>query len=90
LPKKYLIIIISLFIVSVSIITVIGGYFYVEKYKKAPQKTTSKVIEEKQNLPKPIKLDLPDDDNQYDVIVVGAEPEGVAAARSAAKTMQKF
>ncbi|OXT06055.1 hypothetical protein CE561_11775, partial [Thermoanaerobacterium thermosaccharolyticum] len=85
MPKKYMIIIISLFIVSVSIITAIGGYFYVEKYKKAPQNTASKVIEEKQNLPKPIKLNLPDDGNQYDVIVVGAEPEGVAAARSAAK-----
>ncbi|WKV10250.1 FAD-dependent oxidoreductase [Thermoanaerobacterium sp. CMT5567-10] len=89
MPKKYLIIIILLFIVSVSIITAIGGYFYVEKYKKAPQNTTSKVIEEKQNLPKPIKLNLPDDGNQYDVIVVGAEPEGVAAARSAAKNDAK-
>ncbi|AGB20162.1 FAD-dependent oxidoreductase [Thermoanaerobacterium thermosaccharolyticum] len=89
MPKKYFIIIISLFIVSVSIITAIGGYFYVEKYKKAPQNTKSKVIEEKQNLPKPIKLDLPDDGNQYDVIVVGAEPEGVAAARSAAKNDAK-
>ncbi|MBP2071597.1 FAD-dependent oxidoreductase [Thermoanaerobacterium butyriciformans] len=89
MPKKYFIIIILLFIVSVSIITAVGGYFYVEKYKKAPQKTTSKVIEEKQNLPKPIKLNLPDDGNQYDVIVVGAEPEGVAAARSAAKNDAK-
>jgi len=47
------------------------------------------VIEEKQNLPKPIKLNLPKDSSQYDVIVVGAEPEGVAAARSAAKNDAK-
>ncbi len=89
MPKKYFIIIITLFIVSVLIITAVGGYFYVEKYKKVPQKTTSKVIEENENLPKPIKLNLPNDGSQYDVIVVGAEPEGVAAARSAAKNDAK-
>ncbi|KAA5805764.1 FAD-dependent oxidoreductase [Thermoanaerobacterium thermosaccharolyticum] len=89
MQKKYLKTTILIFIVSALIITVIGGYFYVEKYKKAPQNTASKVIEEKQNLPKPIKLNLPDDGNQYDVIVVGAEPEGVAAARSAAKNDAK-
>ncbi|AEF18214.1 thiamine biosynthesis Thi4 protein [Thermoanaerobacterium xylanolyticum LX-11] len=89
MPKKYFIIIITLFIVSVLIITAVGGYFYVEKYKKVPQKTTSKVIEENENLPKPIKLNLPDGGSQYDVIVVGAEPEGVAAARSAAKNDAK-
>ncbi|MDI3311337.1 MAG: FAD-dependent oxidoreductase [Thermoanaerobacterium sp.] len=89
MPKKYFIIIITLFIVSVLIITAVGGYFYVEKYKKSSQETKAKVIEENENLPKPIKLDLPDDGSQYDVIVVGAEPEGVAAARSAAKNDAK-
>ncbi|ADL69468.1 thiamine biosynthesis Thi4 protein [Thermoanaerobacterium thermosaccharolyticum DSM 571] len=89
MQKKYLKTTILIFIVSVLIITVIGGYFYVEKHKKTPQNTTAKVIEKKQNLPKPIKLNLPDDGNQYDVIVVGAEPEGVAAARSAAKNDAK-
>ncbi|AGB19586.1 FAD-dependent oxidoreductase [Thermoanaerobacterium thermosaccharolyticum] len=89
MQKKYLKTTILIFIVSVLIITVIGGYFYVEKHKKTPQNTTAKVIGKRQNLPKPIKLNLPDDGNQYDVIVVGAEPEGVAAARSAAKNDAK-
>ncbi|MGJ7045337.1 FAD-dependent oxidoreductase [Thermoanaerobacterium thermosulfurigenes] len=89
MPKKYFIIIITLFIVSVLIITAVGGYFYVGKYKKAPQKTSLKVIEENGNLPNPIELNLPKDESQYDVIVVGAEPEGVAAARSAAKNDAK-
>ncbi|MGF7430161.1 FAD-dependent oxidoreductase [Thermoanaerobacterium thermosaccharolyticum] len=89
MQKKYLKTTILIFIVSVLIITAIGGYFYVEKHKKTPQNATAKVIEKKQNLPKPIKLNLPDDGNQYDVIVVGAEPEGVAAARSAAKNDAK-
>ncbi|MGF7396319.1 FAD-dependent oxidoreductase [Thermoanaerobacterium thermosaccharolyticum] len=89
MQKKYLKTTILIFIVSALIITVIGGYFYVEKHKKTPQNATAKVIEKKQNLPKPIKLNLPDDGNQYDVIVVGAEPEGVAAARSAAKNDAK-
>ncbi|MGF7429567.1 FAD-dependent oxidoreductase [Thermoanaerobacterium thermosaccharolyticum] len=89
MQKKYLKTAILIFIVSALIITVIGGYFYVEKHKKTPQNTTAKVIEKKQNPPKPIKLNLPDDGNQYDVIVVGAEPEGVAAARSAAKNDAK-
>ncbi|WP_038069679.1 FAD-dependent oxidoreductase, partial [Thermoanaerobacterium aotearoense] len=89
MQKKYLKTVISLFIVSVLIITAVGGYFYVEKYKKSSQETKAKVTEESQNLPEPIKLNLPKDGNQYDVIVVGAEPEGVAAARSAAKNDAK-
>ncbi|AFK85361.1 MULTISPECIES: FAD-dependent oxidoreductase [Thermoanaerobacterium] len=89
MPKKYFIIIITLFIVSVLIITAVGGYFYVEKYKKSSQEAKAKVIEGNANLPSPIKLNLPKDGSQYDVIVVGAEPEGVAAARSAAKNDAK-
>ncbi|HHV74808.1 MAG TPA: FAD-dependent oxidoreductase [Thermoanaerobacterium sp.] len=89
MQKKYLKAVISLFIISVLIITAVGGYFYVEKYKKSSQETKAKVIEENSNLPNPIKLNLPKDGSQYDVIVVGAEPEGVAAARSAAKNNAK-
>lgn len=84
MPKKYLIIVISLFIISIAIITAIGGYFYTHRNKKLTTLT-----EEKQKLPAPPKLNLPDDKGKYDVIVVGAEPEGVAAARSAAKNDAK-
>ncbi|SNX53574.1 FAD-dependent oxidoreductase [Thermoanaerobacterium sp. RBIITD] len=84
MPKKYLIIVISLFIISIAIITAIGGYFYTHRNKKLPTLT-----EEKQKLPAPPKLNLPDDKGKYDVIVVGAEPEGVAAARFAAKNDAK-
>ncbi|MDN5317144.1 MAG: hypothetical protein PWR08_1269, partial [Thermoanaerobacterium sp.] len=80
---------ISFFIVLVLIITAVDGYFYVEKYKKSSQETKAKVVEGNENLPKPMKLNLPEDGSQYDVIVVGAEPEGVAAARSAAKNDAK-
>jgi len=89
LQKRYLKTMISFFIVLVLIITAVDGYFYVEKYKKSSQETKAKVVEGNENLPKPMKLNLPEDGSQYDVIVVGAEPEGVAAARSAAKNDAK-
>lgn len=80
MQKKYFVTIIALFLVSVGIITAILGYFYIHKNKKKQEVYTIK-----QNLPQPEKLTIPKNSDKYDVIVVGADPEGIAAANEAAK-----
>jgi hypothetical protein len=82
LQKKYVKILLSIVILA---IVVLSGYFYINR-SRGGQNFAIK----NEKLPSPEKMNLPEDKSgQYDVIVVGAEPEGIAASVSAAKNNAK-
>ncbi|KHO61734.1 thiamine biosynthesis protein [Thermoanaerobacter sp. YS13] len=88
MKKTYVIIIISIILIIAVIGSTAGGYlWYLHKPINA---ATVTVIEKKEQLPPPPDITPPKEKgDEYDVIVVGGEPEGVAAAVSAAKNGAK-
>jgi len=88
LGKKYFAILLAIIFTVTFSLTSITGCSYEKKDIDASSK--AEVIEEKEQLPPPPNITPPKEKgDKYHVIVVGGEPEGVAAAVSAAKNGAK-
>ncbi|HHW57162.1 MAG TPA: FAD-dependent oxidoreductase [Clostridia bacterium] len=92
MKKKYFAILMTVIFGMAILLTSVAGCSYSKKWisQKGEDNSKAEVIEEREQLPPPPDITPPKEKgDEYDVIVVGGEPEGVAAAVSAAKNGAK-